>query len=308
MQPKLNKYKGFGPQGHQRHFQYNWFSEFPSSLEYSESGGRAYCLLCFVSSKNIKKRSGFDVFTAQGFDNYKKVHDGKNCAFLVHMGSDPYSTHNNAVTECRNLLNWPNHIINIMVVASDRDKERNRLRLKTSIADVRWLTFQSCSFRGHDETPQSKNRGNFIEMLKLLAEFNPEIASVVLENAPQFAKYTSPDIQKELSSIIAMKIRKHIREEIGYSKFSILVDETCDVAKREQMALVFRFVDSDGILQERFFDLIHVKNTKALTLKKELSNVLSSCGFDVQNLRGQGYDGASNMKEELNGWQTLFLK
>jgi hypothetical protein len=83
MQPKLNKYKGFGPQGHQIHFQYIWFSEFPSWLEYSESSGRVYCLLCFVSSKNRKKRSGFDVFTAQGFDNYKKVHDGKNCAFLV---------------------------------------------------------------------------------------------------------------------------------------------------------------------------------------------------------------------------------
>jgi hypothetical protein len=149
------------------------------------------------------------------------------------MGSDPCSTHNNAVTECRNLLNQPNHIINIVEVASDRDKERNCLRLKTSIAAVRWLAFQSCSFRGHDETPQSKNLGNFIEMLKLLAEFNPEIASVVLENAPQFAKYTSPDIQKELLSIISMRIRKHIREEIGDSKFSILVDETCDVAKRD---------------------------------------------------------------------------
>jgi hypothetical protein len=33
------------------------------------------------------------------------------------------------------------------------------------------------------------------------------------------------------------------------------------------MALVLRFVDKDGVLQERFFDCIHVKNTKALTLK-----------------------------------------
>jgi hypothetical protein len=51
-----------------------------------------------------------------------------------------------------------------------------------------------------------------------------------------------------------------------------------------------------------------VKNTKALTLKKESSYVLSSYGSDVQNLRGQGYDGASKMKGELNGLQALFLK
>ncbi|OQU84851.1 hypothetical protein SORBI_3004G133201 [Sorghum bicolor] len=259
MQPKLKK--GFGPKGHKRRFQFHWFSEFPSWLEYSESNGHAHCLLCFVCSKNIRKRSGFNVFiTAQGFNNYKKVHDGKNCSFLVHIGSDPCSTHNNAVTECQNLLNQPNHI--------------------------------------------DKDYGG----VQLLADFNPEIASVVLENAPQNAKYTSPDIQKEILSVFAMNVSKHIREEIGDAKFSTLVDETCDVSKREQMALVFRFVDSHGVIQERFFDLIHVKNTKTMTLKNELSKVLSSYAFDVQNLQGQGYDGASNMKGELNGLQALFLK
>jgi hypothetical protein len=74
------------------------------------------------------------------------------------------------------------------------------------------------------------------------------------------------------------------------------------------MTLVLRFVDKDGVLQERFFDCIHLKNTKALTLKQKLSHVLSSHSFDVQNLRGQGYDGASNMKRELNGLQALFLR
>ncbi|PVH64348.1 hypothetical protein PAHAL_2G245700 [Panicum hallii] len=256
MQPKLKNYKAFGPQGHQCRFQYHWFSEFPSWLEYSESSGKAYCLLCFLCSKNIKKRGGFDAFTIQGFNNWKKVHDRKNCAFLVHIGSDPCSEHNNSAKECQALLNNLNHIDNIMEVA----------------------------------------------------KFNPEIAAVVLENAPQCAKYTSPDIQKEILSIFALKIRKHIREEIGDQKFSIIVDETCDISKREQMAIVLRFVDIDGVLQERFFDLVHVRNTKALTLKAEICYVLSTYGFDVQNLRGQGYDGASNMRGELNGLQALVLK
>jgi hypothetical protein len=126
-------------------------------------------------------------------------------------------------------------------VTSGLVKERNHLRLRTTIAAVKWLTSQSCALRGHDETPESKNRGNFIELVKLLAEFNSEIVNVVLENAPLNAKYTSPDIQKEILSIIAMKIRKHIRDEVGDAKFSILVDETCDVSKREQMALVLKF-------------------------------------------------------------------
>jgi hypothetical protein len=62
------------------------------------------------------------------------------------------------------------------------------------------------------------------------------------------------------------------------------------------MAVVFRFVDKDGILQERFFDLIHVTSTKGATLKEVLSSLLSKHAFDVQNLRGQGYDGASKIR------------
>jgi hypothetical protein len=73
---------GFGPKGHKRRFQHNWFSQFSSWLEYSESTGYGYFLLCFVASKNIKKRSGFDVFTTQGFNNYKKVHAGKKLFLL----------------------------------------------------------------------------------------------------------------------------------------------------------------------------------------------------------------------------------
>jgi len=97
IQPLLKKYKPSGPKGHRRRFQYIWFSQFPSWLEYSESSGRAYCFFCFLCSRNIKKRGGFDVFTAQGFDTWKKVNDGKKCAFLVHVGSEPCSHHNNAV-------------------------------------------------------------------------------------------------------------------------------------------------------------------------------------------------------------------
>jgi len=87
------------------------------------------------------------------------------------------------------------------------------------------LTFQGCPFRGYDESPDSLNRGNFLEMVKLLASYNTEINEVVLGNAPKNAKYTSPDVQKKILSILARKLQKSIREEIGNSKFCIMVDE-----------------------------------------------------------------------------------
>ena len=38
----------------------------------------------------------------------------------------------------------------------------------------------------------SKNRGNLIEMISLMAKLSVEINDVVLEKAPGNAKYTSP--------------------------------------------------------------------------------------------------------------------
>jgi hypothetical protein len=52
------------------------------------------------------------------------------------------------------------------------------------------------------------------------------------------------------------------------------------------MALVVRFVDKSRFIREQFLDIVHVKDTTALTLKKEISFVLSHHNIDVQNIRG----------------------
>ena len=206
MQPKLKHYRASGKKGHQRRFQYKWFDSFPSWLEYSEDSHRAYCLLCFVSSRNILAKGGYDVFTVHGFDNWKKVNDGKYCALLGHEGSTPCSPHNNAVIERQALLNQAGHLENVVAAKDDEKVERNRLRLKASVAVVRWLTFQSCAFRGHNEKAESKNKGNFLELLGLLAVFNPDLTKVILGNSPYNSKYTSPDIQKEILAIYASEV------------------------------------------------------------------------------------------------------
>ena len=73
---------------------------------------------------------------------------------------------------------------------------------------------------------------------------------------------------------MANGIRSDIHEEIGESKFCVIVDEARDESKKEQMAIVLRFVDKVGFVREHFFDLVHVFNTISLTLKKEIFNVL----------------------------------
>jgi hypothetical protein len=144
---------------------------------------------------------------------------------------------------------------------------------------------QGCAFRGHDETPDSKNRGNFLEMIKILASCNEKVATVVLENASKSAKYTSHRIQNEILQVMTSKLRDKIHEDIRDYKFCIIVDEARDEFKREQMVIVLRFVDKYGFRQEHFFDLVHVEDTSAFTSKNKISNVLFHHGLDIQNIR-----------------------
>ncbi|XP_071737172.1 uncharacterized protein [Rutidosis leptorrhynchoides] len=145
-------------------------------------------------------------------------------------------------------------------------------------------------------------------MLKLLASYNDELAKVVLGNAPYNSQCTSGLIQKEILSIIANNVRKHIRNEVGDSYFCVMIDEARDESKQEQMAIVLRFVDKDGLIRERFLTLVHVYDTCSLTLKTNLWNQLLHYQFDTTKIRGQGYDGASNMRGEWNGLQALVAK
>jgi hypothetical protein len=65
-----------------------------------------------------------------------------------------------------------------------------------------------------------------------------------------------------------------------------------------------RYVKKGEVI-ERFLCIKHVTETTAEALKKALCEVLGKHGLLIANLRGQGYDGASNMRGEFNGVQKL---
>ena len=98
------KYPLSGPKKHPRCFQASWFTQF-SWLEYSGSKDAAYCLPCYLFSMKTLGRLEWDVFNIKGFRSWKKVHNGKNCAFLSHIGDVPCSPYNNAVKYCKDLRN-----------------------------------------------------------------------------------------------------------------------------------------------------------------------------------------------------------
>ena len=189
-------------------------------MEYSPHKDVVFCLPCYLFNKNHGDRNdGRHTFAEMRFRNWKKVNDGKNCAFLCHEGVGLNSMHKRCLKFCDDLLDQSQHIEKVFDKQSAEIIAKNRLRLKTSIDVVRWFTFQACAFRGNDESLQSLNRGNFIELTKLMVSYSSNVANVVLENAPRNAQYISPSIQKKILYIFARRVRAAIGEEIGISIF-----------------------------------------------------------------------------------------
>ena len=85
-------------------------------------------------------------------------------------------------------------------------------------------------------------------------------------------------------------------------------DESSDMSHKEQLALCVRYVDKVGRVCERFLGLIHVSDTTSLSLKVAIISLLKNCHLSPTQIRGQGYDGASNMKGEIKGLKTLIMK
>ncbi|XP_050156296.1 uncharacterized protein LOC126630229 [Malus sylvestris] len=288
-QPKTHAfpYTNFGTKP--RRFNPAWFTQFPNWLEYSTSQDAAYCLCCYLFKPDIGDQSGGDTFVGVGFKNWKCKKK-----LEIHVGR-PNSSHNSAWRNCEALLNQKQHIETVISKQTDQDRIDYRTRLGASVGVSRILLQQGLPFRGHDESENSLNQGNFLEILRWLRHSNEGIKAVTLENAPENLKLTSPDIQNDISSSISYEIISAITSDINDSLFSILVDESRDKSSKEQMAIVLRFVDKGHVI-ERFVGIEHVVDTKASSLKLAIDDFFSRHGLSISKLHGQGYDGVSNMQ------------
>jgi hypothetical protein len=96
---------------------------------------------------------------------------------------------------------------------------------------------QGLAFRGHDVSAESQNLENVLEMMDFACKNNSEIMCI-RDSAPLNAKYESSDIQKDMLEAAAGLVQKAIVHDIRTAQyFTIIVDESCDESRKEQMGL-----------------------------------------------------------------------
>uniref|UniRef100_A0A3B1JF76 TTF-type domain-containing protein n=1 Tax=Astyanax mexicanus TaxID=7994 RepID=A0A3B1JF76_ASTMX len=257
-------------------------------LLYSPSTGCVYCFACKLFSS---KHNTF----VHGFSDWKH--------------SERIGEHEGSVEHRACMLALYNRSRGTATIDSDIvkqiDAERQYWRdvLKRVVAVIQFL-----GERGLDELLGSAHNGNFLGIIELLSKFDPFLA----EHLQRFGgkgkgsvSYLSSTVCEEFIHLMGQRTKQAIVNKIKESKyFSVIVDSTPDLAHVDQPTFIFRFVNNDAHVVERFLAFEPIENHSGDSLAECVVAMVENLGLDLSNCRGQSYDNASNMSGKYNGVQA----
>ena len=108
--------------------------------------------------------------------------------------------------------------------------------------------------------------------------------------------------------MVGDRIRESIINEVKDAKFySIIADEVTDVSNREELSLVVRYLYNKEV-KEVFVDFIEVERITGNVLGESILQWLTSHNISPADMRGQCYDGSSNMSGARSGAKAVVQK
>ena len=283
-----------------RSFNSEWYRKY-KWLEYSIQNNAVFCYACRLFPAAATSRAE-QALTYTGYRDWKHA-TGKQGILEKH---NAYHTHKQA------MISWSQYVKNTekgTTIAERLDSSRNlqiqenRHYMRTLAEIILLCARQDLGLRGHRESQSSLNRGNFLEVLHLIAKHD-KVVEERLQCGPRNAAYTSPEIQNSLLNILGNMVRRTICSDVrDAGVFSLLADETKDCSKQEQLAIVLRYVDNKAVIHEHFITYVQATSLTAESLVKYISDTLSEFQLDSKCIVSQGYDGASVMSGKLSGVQ-----
>ena len=246
-----------------------------------------------MTEKKILKAGNMDSsIISRGFTNWKDA----SGIFRKHEASE---CHRAAVEAIVVLPLMTKDVGEALSEEHKKEKVENQTMLLKIISTIRFLCRQGLPVPGHDGGMDS----NFMQTLKWQSE-NDRMLALWLEKKKD--KYTSPQIQNQLIKIMALRILRSVVSAIKVVPFfTIMADETTDCTNKEQLVLMIRWVDQDLMVHEDFIGLHQVDSIEAKVIYAAIEDMLLRIDLPMHKIRGQCFDGASNMSGKRNGVAKL---
>ncbi len=290
-----------------RQFQPSWLAQFPW-IHYSTFCDGVFCRACAIFAPKVVGGHTLGQFVTKPFKSWTN----KTQKMKSHGKLDYHLTACAKMSEFLTAYQQPSHAVNVRLDSqAQKQVEANQCVIESLFKIVLLLGKQGLAFRGHrddriewEEQGDHDNRGNFVELVRFRAETDETLLKH-LQNAPKNARYTSKTIQNELISVVGKHIQSKILLEIEKAKYySVLADELADVANKEQLSISFRYV-YDRMVKEVFVDFVEVERITGKALAEAIIHSLTVWGLSLSHMRGQCFDGASNMAGARSGCSAI---
>ena len=122
------------------------------------------------------------------------------------------------------------------------------------------------------------------------------------------------DLINTMSDMVVSRIVENVNHSNSYS---IILDSTQDVSKKECTAVLLRYVEHTDVQgtpknnvkpEERLIKVFTSGDTTGANLSSELLDTLKSLGINLNGMVRQSLDGEGNMKGRCNGLKSFVLK
>lgn len=305
-------------------FQLGWIKRFPWVV-YSKIGEQgAVCKNCAIFGREFGGKGShqkLNTLVIKPFNNWKKAIEKFNEHSQTEFHKSNAMRADNFIAvyskNCQNIIQKLDSARAIQI-------EQNRKRLLPIIQTIILCGRQEIALRGtNDYGPLSLdnsepiyNDGNFRALLRMRVSCEDKNLTYHIENQALNATYISPMIQNNFINICGKIIQDQLVNKINQAKcFSVLVDETTDVSRVEQLSLCVRYLDNNlntknneinnYVLKEDFLQFVPVSSTDGQSLAKVILGTLKNLGITCDYLLGQGYDGAAAMSGNFKGVQAV---
>lgn len=256
-----------------------------------------YCFACRHFSINTIGGQDYNnrVFINHGFNCWKK----QSISLKKHSNSENHKSSIEKWTLFLSTKKNENCVSNLLIHSRMQEIKDNRNHVYFLLKATLYLAKQGLAFRGNNEGSESLNRGNFIELLETFGDDKTK-----LKMQSRYGHYTSHEYQNDLIGVIASSTKNIILNNMSHlGAFAILVDETKDASKKEQLSFLIRFIDKNYNIQEKALGCYHMKKCDALSLSDAILKIIRENKLDIKKCVAQCYDGASVMSGSFTGVQ-----